>query len=206
MYKVFFNEKSITITVSTNITLNKTNHFFVDSYSAQDIKKWFHKFTQNEVLDVFLIHSKPEHFLKLFQTVFTSIFAAGGVVLRQNEVLFIFRNRKWDLPKGKIDKGETNVDAAIREVEEECGITNLEIIKQLPSTFHIYQSSYKKTFGQWVFKETFWFEMKYVGKDSGEPQLDEGITKVKWFEINNLDEVLANTFKNLIQIILLYRT
>jgi hypothetical protein len=90
-------------------------------------------------------------------------------------------------------------------VEEECGISGHKIVKQLPSTFHIYQSPYKETQGKWIFKETFWFEMKYAGSDSGTPQIDEGITEVRWLNRNELDTVLANTYENLKQIIWLYQ-
>ena len=94
-------------------------------------------------------------------------------------MLFIFRNGVWDLPKGKVDKHETTHEAAIREVEEECGISHLQMVKKLPSTYHIYQSPYKKTMGKWILKETYWYEMKYVGHDEGIPQEEENITEIK---------------------------
>lgn len=205
MYKVFLNEKMITITTSGNITLNKPIFYFDDFCTTNEVKNWFFSFIKSEEREAILVHSIPENFFDLFQSVFISIQAAGGVVFRKNRLLFIFRNEKWDLPKGKIDKGETAKEAAVREVEEECGISGHKIVKQLPSTFHIYQSPYKSTKGQWIFKETFWFEMNYFGDDLGNPQLNEGITQVKWFARNELDGVFANTFENLKQIISLYR-
>jgi 8-oxo-dGTP pyrophosphatase MutT (NUDIX family) len=205
MYKVFFNEKSITITVEENITLIKTTPVFVDSYSSSEINKWFNDFVKSKETEVFLIHQNPEAFFELFKSGFINVPAAGGVVFRKNEMLVIFRNEKWDLPKGKMDTGETAEEAAVREVTEECGISNLHIQKQLPSTFHVYISPYKKTKGEWIFKETFWFEMIYSGKGSGKPQQEEGITKIVWFSKNGLYKVLSDTYENLKPIFQIYR-
>jgi 8-oxo-dGTP pyrophosphatase MutT (NUDIX family) len=130
--------------------------------------------------------------------------AAGGVVIRDEKLLFIIRSGKWDLPKGKIDAGETAHEAAIREVKEECGIGGHQITKDLMSTYHIFKSSYKETYGQWILKETFWFEMSYSGIENGTPQIDENITKIRWFKRNELDEVVANTYENLKSVIMSY--
>jgi 8-oxo-dGTP pyrophosphatase MutT (NUDIX family) len=94
-----------------------------------------------------LVHPNPVHFFQLFRSVFLEVPAAGGVVKSNDRLLFIFRNGKWDLPKGKIDEGENPPEAALREVSEECGIAGQQIKKQLPSTFHIYPSPYSKTKG-----------------------------------------------------------
>ncbi len=206
MYKVFFNQKLINISAKENITLRKTSTQKTDSFTVFDVQKWFQGFIQNKEVETSLIHSSPEQFFEIFQSAFLKIDAAGGVVFNcDGKILFILRNGVWDLPKGKVEKDEIILETAIREVEEECGITGLEIIKELPSTYHIYQSEYKKTKGQWIFKETFWYEMKYNGVYPGVPQEEEGITQIKWFAQNELDEVWANTYENLRQIITLYR-
>ncbi len=204
MYKVFFNQKSIVITHPQNITLFKTLPVYADTFSKDDIKTWFEGFAEGEIVEAVLVHSLPESFFQLFQSAFKIIYAAGGVVFREKKILFIFRNEKWDLPKGKIDAGETIEETALREVEEECGIKNMEIRKNLPSTFHIYKSPYKKSLGEWIFKETFWFEMNYNGRDSGVPQLEEGITEIRWLATNELDLVMKNTYENLKQIVAFY--
>jgi 8-oxo-dGTP pyrophosphatase MutT (NUDIX family) len=118
--------------------------------------------------------------------------------------LFIFRNGKWDLPKGKLDQNELPEEAAIREVEEETGVKAEKIVKQLPSTYHLYQSPYHED-KPWIFKQTFWFEMACSGLPSGIPQQDEGITMLKWIKKDNMDEVWSNTHENLKQIISFYR-
>lgn len=205
MYKVFFNEKLIRIGSRTNITLNKPTHLFDEDCTIQEIKEWFLSFVESGENETVLLHSAPADFFELFQSAFIIVQAAGGVILRKNKLLFIFRNEKWDLPKGKIEKGETAREAALREVEEECGISELSIIKRLPPTYHMYISPYKKSKGKWIFKETFWFEMKYSGKGKGTPQQEEGITQVKWFSRNQLDEVWKNTYENLKSVISIYR-
>ena len=204
MYKVFFNEKLIVITHPSNITLFKTIPVQTESLSIEEIKKIIESFFESEGNEIVLTHSEPLYLFKLFCSAFITIQAAGGIVLRKDKILFIYRNDKWDLPKGKIEPHETSETAAIREVEEECGIENLKILKKLPSTFHLYKSPNQKIMGKWILKETFWFEMDYEGKEEGTPQIKEGITQVKWFLKNELKEVLENTYESLKQIIKIY--
>ncbi len=204
MYKVFLNDRLIEIGDSANITKTKPSVIFNNPVTVSEVKAWFHIFERGVENEVVLAHPYPETFFKIFRQAFIELPAAGGVVISAGKLLFIFRNGKWDLPKGKIDAGETPDEAALREVAEECGISKHTIIKALPSTFHIYPSTYRKTKGQWIFKETFWFEMQHAGKEEPAPQYDEGITEVKWFSKSGLDEALANTYENLKQIIQLY--
>lgn len=206
MYKVFFNDREISIGLKPNITLNQTVNAIDFLRTKSDVKSWFQQFLTTKEKQVFLQNDDPEKFWKsAFMPAFKLIYAAGGIVIRGNKMLFIFRNETWDLPKGKIDNGESPENAAIREVEEECGISGHKILKQLPSTFHIYQSSYKNSPGKWILKETFWFEMAYSGTGNGTPQTGENISQVRWFEKKEFGEVLANTYENLKQVILLYR-
>ncbi len=128
--------------------------------------------------------------LNYFKNKFKYIEAAGGLIKKQNNYLFIYRLNKWDLPKGKLDKGETIEHAAIRECEEECGVKDLTITRQLPSTFHIY--FYKNN---WAIKQTFWFCMDTNYNETLIPQTEENITDVKWFTKNDIDTfVLKNTY------------
>ena len=205
MYEVFFNDKKIVIAAQGKITINKTLEIIDDLQTTTDVKKWFSKFSESNIQEVVLIGSEPKEFFEnIFRKAFTVIYAGGGVVIRKNRFLFIFRNEKWDLPKGKIDNGETKEESAIREVEEECGITGHKIEKQLPSTFHIYQSTFPGSKGEWVFKETFWFEMKYDGIENGQPEIKENITEIRWFKRKELGSVLSKTYHNLHSLIKIY--
>ncbi len=98
--------------------------------------------------------------------------------------------------KGKIEKGEDTETAAIREVEEECGVRKLRIIKALPPTYHIYETK-KNT----VLKKTYWFEMTCKDDSKLKPQLEEGITKVKWIASKNLKPVYDNTFESIVEVL-----
>lgn len=205
MYKVFFNDKEINIVAPPNITLNNPVKTVANLGDPAAVKTWFPGFSASNCKKVELPHPDPAYFFEsIFMPAFIWLPAAGGAVLRQGKLLLIFRNGKWDLPKGKIDAGETPETAALREVAEECGITRHKIVKQLPPTFHIYQSGYKKTRGQWILKKTFWFEMQYLGKADGTPQSEENITKIKWFAKANLQTVMENTYENLKGLIKIY--
>lgn len=204
-YKVFLNEKRIGFVPGTNITLSKLSSILTENRDIGAIIDWLQRFEKSDDQESVVEHPDMEKMFQIFRSALLRVDAAGGVVKRGEQLLFIFRNGKWDLPKGKIDKGEKNKDAALREVEEECGISNHAIMKALPSTYHIFKSPYRKTLGKWILKETFWFEMQYNETFEGAPQLDEGITELRWFNPNELDEVLANTYENLKELITLYR-
>jgi 8-oxo-dGTP pyrophosphatase MutT (NUDIX family) len=206
MYEVFFNDRKIIITSPGKITISKALENTDDFTTPKVFKRWFLELENRDVNCIYLAHEFPTFFFKeILKPAFRVIQAAGGVVKRDENLLFIFRNDKWDLPKGKIDKGETKQKAAIREVQEECGIRGHKIVESLPSTFHIYQSPYADTKGEWVLKETFWFEMEYWGNENGEPQKEESITEIRWFENKELETALSNTYANLVPIINYYR-
>jgi 8-oxo-dGTP pyrophosphatase MutT (NUDIX family) len=129
-----------------------------------------------------------------------SIKAAGGIVKNEsNQSLFIFRNGKWDLPKGKIEKDEKSRAAAIREVEEECGIIIDNIGDKICNTYHIYEMNKVR-----VLKKTAWYWMKSNKNEKLVPQLEEGITDVRWISKAELSLVEDNTYpliKDLLQVI-----
>ena len=119
--------------------------------------------------------------------------AAGGLVYnRENELLMIFRNGKWDLPKGKKEEDEEIENCAIREVEEECGVSGLEITGKLTDTYHIYKHN-----GSKVLKRTYWFKMTTNFDGVLIPQTKEGITKVAWVKQQEIPEKLQNSYGNI---------
>ena len=119
--------------------------------------------------------------------------AAGGLVYNdKDQLLMIFRNGKWDLPKGKLEIAENIEQCAIREVEEECGISELIIIQQLQETYHTYEIN-----GQKILKHTYWFEMKSSFKGNLLPQTIEGITAAVWVDKQGIAEKLENSFENI---------
>ena len=124
--------------------------------------------------------------------------AAGGVVYNdKDQVLMIFRNEKWDLPKGKLENGENIQQCAIREVEEECGIGNLKITDRLQSTYHVYEMNNKS-----ILKRTYWFRMKTEFASKLIPQIEEGITKAEWVSKKDMFKKIENTYASIKELLL----
>lgn len=123
--------------------------------------------------------------------------AAGGLVQHNETFLFIKRNGVWDIPKGKLDKGETPEVAAVREIEEECGLVEPEIIKHLINTWHTYEHK-----GKMVLKKTYWYWLKATEtKMNLIPQAEEGITEVTFFKKSEFEKIKADTFLSIIEVI-----
>ena len=123
--------------------------------------------------------------------------AAGGLVKsEQGAYLFIYRNDKWDIPKGKIEKGEKVKEAAVREVEEECGIKVSSLEDKICKTYHSY--IYK---GEVVLKKTHWFKMRSKGQEKLKPQKEEGITDARWFKKGDIAPIVKNTFPSIMDVL-----
>lgn len=180
--------------------LNITDFQPIDANSMQiidvkdfNIKKLFRQSMQlHEDQNYYIIVKKPFNLLKKITKKLFLIKAAGGLV--QNEAgnyLFIHRLGKWDLPKGKLDPREKTKSAAIREVEEECGVQVYPDVQKLTKTYHLYH--YK---GKLAIKRTTWYAMRVAGNPDLTPQLEEDITEARWFSPGeNLMPVLENTYK-----------
>jgi 8-oxo-dGTP pyrophosphatase MutT (NUDIX family) len=128
-----------------------------------------------------------------------TIIAAGGLVLNEaGELLMIFRRGKWDLPKGKLDKGESIEHCALREVMEETGLERVALAGLISIGHHEYFDQYVNAD---VIKETHWFLMKAPGDQQLVPQTSEDILEIKWVEKNALKTYLENTYPNIIDVI-----
>lgn len=199
MYKVFINDKMVIFPQGDDFRVENSDSLVVEANSPKALKVAYRDFIQSEDYNSLIINSRSdiEKVFEDFVSMFWYLEAAGGVVRNSdNERLFIFRFGKWDLPKGKIEKGETKRQAAIREVTEETGLSKPEILSELPSTFHIYE--YK---GKTVLKRTYWYSMKYDGNATPVPQLEESITDARWFKPAEFTTVLANTYLSLHELI-----
>ena len=126
-----------------------------------------------------------------FQSLFVELRAAGGAVLNADQLLCIYRRGYWDLPKGKIDPGETIEEAAIREVQEETGINSLSIVQALPTTYHVYREK-----GRRILKPTFWFAMRTEDKIL-QAQAEEGIEEARWVTLSELPNYKSQMYRNL---------
>ena len=193
MIKIFFPEKIIYLIKDKRKYTEKKNAVLQIIDSSAEMRKTYDELiSKKNIKEIYFFNEDEEQLFAYFSKLFKVIDAAGGLVKNiNNEWLFIFRHNKWDLPKGKLEKNESITEAAIREVEEECGIAGLSIVKQLPATYHIYFLENKA-----VLKRTYWFEMNCTDQSPLVPQLDEGITDVRWFSKNDLKNVVQNTYES----------
>jgi ADP-ribose pyrophosphatase YjhB (NUDIX family) len=198
MYKVFVNDKPIIFTTS----IKNEEDYIVFIYKNTIIEELIYKLKLGKLKGVYLHTSNLDEDWELFRMRFMVIVAAGGLVLnKKKEVLFIRRGNKWDLPKGRKEKGEKIEETAIREVEEECGVTNLKIEKELIKTYHFFLQK-----GRHRLKETHWYLMSSSYKGELKPQLEEGITQAVFKDTETTLNALKNTFSNIIIVFQYYKS
>lgn len=195
MYKVFSGEKCILIS-SKYADGDERSVKVIVFKSAEELHKEYKAFSKQSRFKKLIVTGEEEVTWKIFRSLFTYIEASGGAVKNEKEhLLMIYRNRHWDLPKGKMEKGESPAITAIREVEEECGIKNLRIVKKLPPTYHIFFLKNE------CIKHTHWYEM--ICKDSAQPkpQSEEGIKEAKWLTKEEVKEITNKVYPSLREIL-----
>jgi 8-oxo-(d)GTP phosphatase len=144
-----------------------------------------------------LVTEDVETTLNTIKVALPNIIAGGGIIKNsEGAYLFIFRKNKWDLPKGKLDPGETIKECAVREVLEETGVNISSCDELFETTFHIYNEN-----NVLVLKETHWYAMNVIDEVTLTPQLEEGITALEWIKPDNLDKVLANTYPSVTHLV-----
>jgi 8-oxo-dGTP pyrophosphatase MutT (NUDIX family) len=183
MYKVFFNERLFHI---------KTGIDTENGIDAEILNISIAKFLNGDKENIVFETRNPEAAFSIFKNHFQYMEAAGGLVFNEkNEFLYIERMRVPDLPKGKIEKFESPENAALREVEEECGISDLKIVGILEPSYHIY---FQKRL---ILKKTFWFEMFYNGNSLPKPQIEEQISSAAFIAVSRADKLKNLTYGNL---------
>jgi len=193
MLKIFVNDKPIILTTKVEKEKGFKNYFL----KSVNLSKVIRELNRTSLKEARLIHKKEKKLLKKFLKKLPNVVAGGGKVFNdKGEVLFIYRNDKWDLPKGKTEKNEDIETTAIREVEEETGVKGLEIIKPLETTYHIFKRN-----GRYRIKITYWFEMKTSYNGKLVPEEKEGITKVAWLNKKEIAQVLENSYANIRELI-----
>ncbi|MBQ0153053.1 MAG: NUDIX domain-containing protein [Chryseobacterium sp.] len=190
MYKVFVNEKKLLLSKELE-NLEKTLKY--DSFTTLEIALDLLQNTSVKELNVY--GENLDEIWSEFKKLFRIIEAAGGLVYQPNgDLLFIKRLGKWDLPKGKMEIGESREESAIREIEEETGLRDVVLGQFINTTYHIYIERN----GDRVLKFTHWFKMDFDGEDTSKPQIEEGITEVAWKNTSQIEsEVFPSTFKNI---------
>lgn len=164
----------------------------------QDLPKLIQFFqSRTEVPAIFAGVENTEQLFEQLASYFNHIKAAGGVVFNSsNEALLIKRYGRWDLPKGKVEIGESIADAAVREVQEETGLKRVELVKPITTTYHTYTVN-----GKTMLKSTFWYAMQCDVANELSPQVEEGIEQVKWVKRSDLYLYLSDSYPNLMAVI-----
>ena len=199
--KIYFGDKQVFLCDKIDKTIDEYMHHpdavFIDEISKAAINSLLHEIIKPEFHAGILFDKDLNKLKKAFFKHFTKVIAAGGVVRNdKGYILLIFRRGKWDLPKGKLDEGETLEQCAVREVEEETGLKNIELQEKITTTYHTYSE-----FGKHILKESYWYKMKCSSDQKLIPQTEEDITKVKWVRYDDLKEYASNTYQTILEVL-----
>jgi 8-oxo-dGTP pyrophosphatase MutT (NUDIX family) len=199
MYKIFFQDRVVILTEDFVEAFRNNYGLFYKYYDLQELSDLLRLFSYlTKIKKLYIFHNNLEHIFKEFSSLFGGIQAAGGVVRSKSGKVLVFNRRgKWDLPKGKIDPGETAPVTALREIEEECGLSDLTIGKEIITTYHTYLLDNKP-----LLKQTTWFEVAFDGdEEMVVPQVAEDITEIIWLQPGDLSMILGNTWLSVIDVL-----
>jgi 8-oxo-dGTP pyrophosphatase MutT (NUDIX family) len=199
--KIYFADKPLFLCDTIDKTIEPFIHHddavFIDVLDPHTIKSMIHEMQLDKIHAGVFLHPDLQALKKEFFRKFTLVQAAGGVVKNSNnELLLIYRRGKWDLPKGKLDKGETLEDCAVREVMEETGLKNVVLESPLMITYHTYHEGTK-----FILKESHWYAMKVNGEQKLVPQTEEDIAEIKWVKPGDLNNYYKNAFPSVIDVL-----
>jgi 8-oxo-dGTP pyrophosphatase MutT (NUDIX family) len=188
IYKIYINEVVLILTDSQPSDIQDYQELKLSEFK---FSRFYEQVKELNCPKIYLLLTKKFklHFKKIKDSM-KLIKAAGGLVSDgSNQYLFIFRNGKWDLPKGKLDSGETAKIAAVREVEEECGIQINKVGQKIYNTYHIYEMNNEP-----VLKKSSWYRMIALNQQKLIPQLEEGITDARWLAPGDFMMIKQNTY------------
>jgi ADP-ribose pyrophosphatase YjhB (NUDIX family) len=192
--KIFFDAKPLFLCDAIDEVIEPFVHhddaIFIDELNSHTIKAMIHEMGLPQIKAGVFFHPDLEELKKAFFKKFTLVTAAGGLVQNEKkEFLLIYRRGKWDLPKGKLDKGEKLETCALREVEEETGLKEVKIIAPLSVTYHTYHEGTK-----FILKTSHWYKMKVKGKQELIPQTEEDIQEIKWVTAEEIPDLMKNSY------------
>ena len=189
MYKIYKTYINDTLLIIAENVPEGIGSFQQIEISKFDFRSFYRHVKSTPASTYLILAPDAKKAFRKIRSSFRTIYAAGGLVKNEEgKYLFIFRKGKWDLPKGKLDEGEKTKRAAVREVEEECGIKVSKLGDKLCKTWHVYEEK-----SQVVFKRTSWYNMEAKNQELI-PQLEEDITDAQWLSLAEFDKVRANTF------------
>ncbi|MEO8414700.1 MAG: NUDIX domain-containing protein [Ginsengibacter sp.] len=198
---IYFGDKPVFLCDKLNPEIEEIRHHpdavYIDELSTAAINSLLHEIEKKQFHAGIILHENFQKLKKDFFKHFKLVKAAGGLVKnKEGDVLLIFRRGKWDLPKGKLDDGETLPECALREVTEETGLTKIDIVEEINTTYHTYIE-----FGKHILKESHWYLMLSKIKETLVPQTEEDIVTILWVKTGDLKNYLDNTFPAIVTIL-----
>lgn len=199
--KIYFNDKPLFLCDAVDEVLQPFVHhddaIFIDELNTHSVKAMIHEMEQPEIHAGVFYHYELDELKKAFFKKFSIVKAAGGLVQNSNgDIMMIFRRGKWDLPKGKLDKGETLETCAVREVEEETGLQKVKLLSPLTVTYHTYHEG-----ARFILKESHWYSMKVTGEQKLVPQTNEGIQDIRWVKPSGLPQYFKEAFPSVVDVL-----
>jgi 8-oxo-dGTP pyrophosphatase MutT (NUDIX family) len=190
---------NITLIISGKSLPGEAENLSFSDFLEYDIRNFLKEAEKAEKPGTIAItDADPNTILDYFIEKLVYIEAAGGLVQNpDDEILFIFRRGKWDLPKGKPDSGETSEETARREVEEETGVSGLNIISHLQSTWHIYELANQ----EYALKRSIWFQMTAHYWKEIRIQTEEDITEAAWIKMPVPENILDNAYPSIQELV-----
>ncbi|MFN8290765.1 MAG: NUDIX domain-containing protein [Chitinophagaceae bacterium] len=198
---IYFNDKPLFLCDAVDETLQPFVHHddavFIDELNSRTVKSMIHEMQLEKIHAGVFYHASLDELKKAFFKKFILVQAAGGLVQNEKEeVLMIFRRGKWDLPKGKLDAGESLEACAVREVKEETGLQQVTLLAPHRITYHTYHEG-----ARFILKESHWYKMKAAGNQTLVPQLAEQIQEIRWVKPQQLADYFSNTFPSVIEVL-----
>ena len=198
MYKVFFNDRIVFLGEGFSEAPGMPFDRFYHYRTREELKTTIEQFSSaDQPGNLYISHHNSNELKEAFRACFKLIEAGGGLVFnREGHFLIIRRNGIWDLPKGKLERGEDFETAALREVEEETGLKDLDAVQLIVSTYHTYQLAGKR-----ILKETRWYEMFYSGNRQPVLEANEGITESRWIKPGDTEFNKAGTYGSILDVL-----
>ncbi|MGN6492909.1 MAG: NUDIX hydrolase [Agriterribacter sp.] len=198
--KIYFGNKPVFLCDEITPVIEEYRHHpdtvFIDELTNPAVKSLLHEIAKPGFHAGILYHRDIDQLKKMFWKHFTVIQAGGGLVRnKKGAILMIYRRGKWDLPKGKLDKGETLEECALREVQEETGLQQVKLGSFLLTTYHVYED-----FGKHILKESYWYTMQANGSEATKPQVEEDIHEIEWVPPPDVEDKLKNTFPSIVDV------
>ncbi|MDR1405748.1 MAG: NUDIX domain-containing protein [Prevotellaceae bacterium] len=197
MIKIFFNDRLLALSDNWIESAADVNAIARKVTKKSDIAGQVTAFLESaQWRALWLVADNVPALFEAVKKTFTYVEGAGGLVRRTTgEVLMIFRNNRWDLPKGHREANESIEETALREVEEECGISGLQLMNRITETYHIYRDNETT-----VLKRTDWYAMSYEGTAMTVPQTAEGITRAEWKPVSELPAILPTVYCSIYEV------